>query len=358
MEQQKRMIRQMLKAGCMDNQVFSDTEIGTPQGGIISPVLANIALDGLEIHLKKELRNKYTYKEIERGFRLVRFADDFVVLHSNKEVIVDSQEITKKWLAKIGLKLSESKTKITHSSEGFDFLGFNIRHYHNNYDHFMCKNKSLQSQKLKDFKLLIKPSKKTIKKHSHAIKEVLRSTRAASQDVVIKRLNPIIKGWANYHKNVVSGEIFARQDYIVFQQRWAWSKRRHINKSKRWIVKKYFRTIGRRKWCFATKDNVLTKHSDTKIVRHVMVKTGKSYYDGDEIYWANRLSKGYGNISPSEAKLLKRQNGKCIFCGAQFRNEDIMEVHHRMKKKYGGKDKYKNLALIHKHCHDQLHGKK
>ncbi len=96
MEQQKRMIRQMLKAGCMDNQVFSDTEIGTPQGGIISPVLANIALDGLEIHLKKELRNKYTYKEIERGFRLVRFADYFVVLHSNKEVIVDSQEITKK----------------------------------------------------------------------------------------------------------------------------------------------------------------------------------------------------------------------------------------------------------------------
>lgn len=356
---QKRMVRQMLKAGCMDNQVFSDTEIGTPQGGIISPVLANIALDGLETHLQTELRKKYTCKEIEQStLRLVRFADDFVVIHINKEVIVDSRKIIKEWLAQMGLELSESKTKITHSSEGFDFLGFNIRHYQNNYDHFMCKNGSLESLKLKDFKLLIKPSKKTIKKHSHAIKEVLRSTRAATQDVVIKRLNPIIKGWANYHSHVVSSEIFARQDYIVFQQLWAWSKRRHKNKSKRWIVKKYFRTIGKRKWSFATRENVLTKHSDTKIVRHVMVKVGKSYYDGDEIYWAKRLSKGYGYISPSKAKLLKNQNGKCIFCDAQFRNEDIMEVHHRIKKKDGGKDKYKNLDLIHKHCHDQLHGKK
>lgn len=354
----KRMIRQMLKAGCMDNQVFSNTEIGTPQGGIISPLLANIALDGLETHLKTELKKKYTYKEIGQGaFRLVRFADDFVVLNSNKEVIVDAKRITKQWLAERGLELKTSKTKITHSSEGFDFLGFNIRHYHDNYDHFMCKNRSLESSKLKDFKLLIKPSKKTIKKHSHAIKELLRSTRAATQDDVIKKLNPIIKGWANYHKNVVSSEIFARQDYIVFQQLWAWSKRRHTNKSKRWIVKKYFRTIGKRKWCFATSVNVLTKHSDTKIIRHVMVKTGKSYYDGDETYWANRLSKGYGNISLSEAKLLKRQNGKCIFCDAQFKNEDIMEIHHRIKKKDGGKDRYKNLTLIHKHCHDQWHGK-
>lgn len=356
---QKRMIRQMLKAGCMDKQVFSETEIGTPQGGVISPLLANITLDGLETHLKTELKKKYTYKEIGQGaFRLVRFADDFVVLHSKKEVIVDSKRITKEWLAEKGLELSESKTKMTPSREGFDFLGFNIRHSHDNYNHFMCKSRSLESQKLKNFKLLIKPSKKTIKKHSHAIKEVLRSSKAATQDDVIKRLNPIIKGWANYHSHVVSKEIFARQDYIVFQQLWAWSKRRHINKSKRWIVKKYFRTIGGRKWCFATKDNVLNKHSDTKIVRHVMVKTGKSYYDGDETYWANRLSKGYGNITPSEAKLLSIQNGKCIFCDAQFRNEDIMEVHHRIKKKYGGKDKYKNLALIHRHCHDQLHGKK
>lgn len=354
---QRRMIRQMLQAGCMDNQEFSSTEQGTPQGGIISPVLANIALDGMETHLKQELRKKYTREETARGLtRLVRYADDFVILHKNKEVIEDSKRIIKEWLSEIGLELSESKTKITHSSEGFDFLGFNIKHYQKNYDHFMCKNKS--SKSLREFKLLTKPSKKTIQKHSHAIKEVLRSSRAATQDDVIKRLNPIIKGWANYHSHVVSSKIFARQDYIVFKQLMAWSKRRHKNKSKSWIVKKYFRPIGKRKWCFATKKNVLIKHSDTKIVRHRIVKRGKSYYDGDEIYWAKRLSKGYGNISPSKAKLLKVQNGKCIFCDAQFRNEDMIEIHHIIWKKDGGRDEYKNLTLIHKHCHDQLHGKK
>jgi RNA-directed DNA polymerase len=348
------MIRQMLKAGCMDKQIFSSTEQGTPQGGIISPVLANIALDGMEIHLKMELRKKYTYGEIERGaVRVVRYADDFVILHANKEVIVDSKRIIKEWLSQMGLELSESKTKITHSSEGFDFLGFNIKHYQTNRDHFMYK-----SGRQHDMILLTKPSKKALKKHNQAIKEVLRNSKALAQDVVIRRLNPIIKGWSNYYSHVASSKVFGVQDYQIFKKIWPWVKRRHGNKSKSWMVSRYFRTIGKRKWCFATNENILTKHSDTKIVRHVMVKAGKSYYDGDETYWAKRLSKGYGNISPSKTKLLKKQNGKCNFCGSQFRNEDVMETHHIIMKKDGGKREYENLVLIHKHCHDQLHGKK
>jgi RNA-directed DNA polymerase len=355
---QKRMIRQMLKAGCMDNQVFSSTELGTPQGGIISPVLANIALDGLETYLYSELSKKYNVKELYRKkLRLVRYADDFVILYPDKEVIIDSKRIIVKWLAQMELELSESKTKITHSSEGFDFLGFNVKQYQVKRDHFMDRNKSAK-QKLRDFKLLIKPSKKAIKKHDQSIKEVLRSSKASTQDTVIKRLNPLIRGWANYYNHQVSKKTFSNLDYQMWIKLWSWSKRRHGEKSKGWIAKKYFKPIGKKKWCFATKENVLANHFDTKIVRHVMVKTGKSYYDGDETYWAKRLRRGYGNISPSKAKLLKKQNGKCNFCDSQFRNEDLMETHHVIMKKDGGKREYKNLVLIHKHCHDQLHGKK
>jgi RNA-directed DNA polymerase len=352
------MIRQMLKAGIMEKQVLSESEQGTPQGGIISPVLANIALDGMETDLYSELGKKYNIKELYRkSLRLIRYADDFIVLYPDKEVIVDSKRIIQEWLSQIGLELSESKTKITQSSEGFDFLGFNIKHYQTKFSYYTDREKS-EKQKARDFKLLIKPSKKAIEKHNQAIKEILRSSKASTQDTVIKRLTPMIRGWANYYRHQVSKKTFSNLDYQMWLKLWSWSKRRHGNKSKSWIAEKYFRTVGKRKWCFATKANVLANHSDTKIVRHVMVRTGKSYYDGDEIYWAKRLRRGYGNISPSKAKLLKKQDGKCNYCGSQFRDSDIMETHHIIEKKDGGRDEYKNLTLIHKHCHDQLHGKK
>jgi len=355
---QKVMIQQMLKAGIMEKQVFDESEQGTPQGGIISPILANIALDGMEIYLYSELGKKYNIKELYRkSLRIVRYADDFVVLYPDKEVIIDSKRIIQEWLLQMGLELSESKTKITHSSEGFDYLGFNIKQYQTKFDHFMDRKKSTK-RKAREFKLLIKPSKKAIKKHNQAIKDVLRSSKASTQDTVIKRLTPIIRGWANYYSHQISKKTFSNQDYQMWLKLWSWSKRRHGNKSKSWIAKKYFRTVGKKKWCFATKTNILANHSDTKIVRHVMVRTGKSYYDGDEIYWAKRLSKGYGNISPSKAKLLKKQDGKCNYCDSQFRDSDIMETHHIIEKKNGGRDEYKNFSLIHKHCHDQLHGKK
>jgi len=354
---QKVMIRQMLKAGIIEKQALSESEQGTPQGGIISPILANIALDGMETYLYSELGKKYNIKELYRkSLRLIRYADDFVVLYPDKEVIVDSKRIIQEWLSQMGLELSESKTKITYSSEGFDFLGFNIKHYQTKFDHFTDREKS-DKQKARDFKLLIKPSKKAIEKHNQAIKKILRNSKASTQDTVIKRLIPIIRGWANYYRHQVSKRTFSNLDYQMWLKLWSWSKRRHGNKSKSWIAKKYFRTVGRRRWCFATKANVLANHSDTKIMRHVMVRTGKSYYDGDETYWAKRLRRGYGNISPSKAKLLKKQDGKCNYCSSQFRDSDKMEAHHIIEKKNGGREEYKNLTLIHKHCHDQLHGK-
>jgi RNA-directed DNA polymerase len=354
----KGTIEQWLKAGIMENQEFTPSIIGTPQGGIISPLLANIALDGMETYLYNELRKKgYLVKELYLGkIIIIRYADDFVVMHENKEVIEDSKLIIAEWLKKRGLELSEEKTRIVHSTEGFDFLDFNVRHYKNETTGYRAK-KFANKQ---GFKLLIKPSKKSIKAHSDKIKEILRQMKAAPQEKVIEKLNPIIKGWTNYFRIGVSSDTFSQLDYLMWQKLWAWSKRRHSTKGKRWVVDKYFHTIGKRKWNFATKkdghiDQVLYKYSDTKIQRHVKVRSGKSYYDGDEIYWAKRLSGGYSDISPSKAKMLKSQDGKCAYCGAVFKNGDLMEAYHKTHKAHGGMDKYGNLILMHRHCHDQYH---
>jgi RNA-directed DNA polymerase len=279
-------------------------------------------------------------------------------MHNDKEVIESSKRIIAEWLKVRGLELSEEKTKIVHSTEGFDFLGYNIKHYDNETTGYRA-DKFTNKQ---GFKLLIKPSKKSIKAHSDKIKEVLRKRKAATQEEIIKELNPIIRGWTNYFKNSVASETFNRMDHLMWEKMWAWSKRRHNGKGKSWIVDKYFHTIGRRKWNFATAkaneiDKVLCKHTDTKIKRHVKVKAGKSYYDGDEIYWAKRLSKGYGDISPSKAKMLVKQKGNCEYCNAKIRNGDLMETHHKTFISEGGNNAYTNLVLMHRHCHDQFHAK-
>jgi RNA-directed DNA polymerase len=342
----------------MENQEFQASDIGTPQGGIISPLLANIALDGMEGYLYEKLREKgYKVIELRNGaFRVVRYADDFVVMHENKKVIEDSKPIIAEWLEERGLELSEEKTKIVHSTEGFDFLGFNCRHYENKNTGYEARNFANKQ----GFKILIKPSKKSIETHSDKFKDVLRGMKAAPQEEIIRKLNPIIKGWTNYFRIGVSSDTFTQLDHLMWQKLWAWAKRRHSHKSKKWIALKYFHTIGNRKWCFATKkdgeiDQVLNKYSDMKIKRHVKVKAGKSFYDGDELYWAARLSKGYGDISPSKAKMLVKQDGKCGYCNAEFKNGDLMEAHHKTFIKEDGKDTYTNLVLMHKHCHDQYH---
>jgi RNA-directed DNA polymerase len=354
----KSTIKQWLKAGIMENQEFQPSIVGTPQGGIISPLLANIALDGMETYLFEKLMEKgCKANDLKRGkLSIVRYADDFVIMHENKAIIEDSKLIIAEWLKERGLELSEEKTKIVHSTEGFDFLGFNVRHYENETKGYRAK-KFANKQ---GFKILIKPSKKSIKTHSDKIKEVMRQMKAAPQEEVINKLNPIIKGWTNYFRIGVSSDTFMKLDYLMWQKLWAWSKRRHNSKGKIWVANKYFHTIGKRKWCFATKkdgqlDQVLVRHTYTKIQRHVKVQAGRSFYDGDEIYWAKRLSKGYGDITPSKAKMLKSQGGKCAYCGAVFKNGDLMESHHKTHKAHGGMNNYGNLILMHRHCHDQYH---
>jgi RNA-directed DNA polymerase len=354
----KYTVNQWLKAGVMENQELQASDIGTPQGGIISPLLANIALDGMEGYLYEKLREKgYKARDLYRGqIRVIRYADDFVVMHENKRVIEDSKQIIAEWLKERGLELSEEKTRIVHSTEGFDFLGFNCRHYENETTGY----RAIKFANKQGFKILIKPSKKSIETHLDKIKEVLRTMKAATQEEIIWKLNPIIKGWANYYRVGIASETFKKLDYLMWEKLWAWAKRRHNGKGRVWIAQKYFHTIKKRKWCFATKkdgeiDRVLYKYSDTKIQRHVKVKAGKSFYDGDELYWGPRLSQGYSDISPSKAKMLVKQKGKCGYCNAEFKNGDLMEAHHKTFVSEGGKDTYTNLVLMHKHCHDQYH---
>ncbi len=340
----QKQIQAWIEAGAIDKDVFCKTSKGTPQGGVISPLLANIAFMGMETMLYEWVDTwKGTKRVNKKSLTISIYADDFVILHKDKAVIEEAKIRIAKWcMEKMGVELNESKTHISHTSTGFDFLGFNIKQY------------PVTTSK-QGFKTLIKPSKDSIKKHLNAIHDVLKRNKAAPQEAVISKLNPIITGWANYFSHVVSKEIFNKIDNEVWLKAWKWACRRHNNKGLKWVKEKYFRKNGTRNWVFMTevkdKTYTLKQHSDTKIVRHVKVKGTKHIFDGDTTYWVKRGQKD-PTLSTRVQKLLKSQDGKCKWCNLEFSCEDIMEVDHIKPKKEGGKDMYANLQLLHGHCHD------
>ncbi|WP_293109053.1 group II intron maturase-specific domain-containing protein, partial [Moorena sp. SIO3I6] len=196
----------------------------------------------------------------------------------------------------MGLELKPSKTKIVHTFDGFDFLGFNIRQYK------VGKNHSRQG-----FKTIIKPSKEAILEHYGQLSEAINKHRAAPQEALISHLKPIIKGWCNYYRSVCSQETFDDLGNMLWNKLQRWGYRRHPNKSKSWVVKKYWGTIGEDKWTFMTgKDNYLPKHAKTEIIRHVKVKESRSPYDGDLIYWGTRMRK-HPEMTTRKGRLLERQ---------------------------------------------------
>jgi len=279
----------------------------------------------------------------------VRYADDFVIMHKDREVIEQAKEVISKWLAGIGLELKPEKTRMAHTLEGeeagFDFLGFNIRQYR------VGKHRSGKSGK--GFKTLIKPSNKAIKTHKEKLKAVVDSHKAAPQAALISRLNPIIRGWCNYNRTVVSKEIFGELDNYLWEITEKWAKRRHPNKSKGWVHRKYWKAEGSRQWNFMdNKGTKLILHSETEIIRHVKVKGAVSPMDGNLVYWSKRLRKS-PDVSNRVLKLLDRQKGKCKQCGMLFKDGDKWEVDHILPKSLGGKDWYNNLQLLHDYCHHQ-----
>ena len=357
---QRRQIKAWLKAGILDNGKTIFPVEGTPQGGICSPLLTNIALHGMETMIKKYAASlKGNKADNMSSFSLIRYADDFLVIHEKFEHLIECRKIIRNFLNNIGLEFNLEKTKITHTLQkyegniaGFNFLGFNFRQYpvgkHQS-------GKKPNGEKL-GFKTIIKPSKEKVKEHYHNLAHIIDKHKAVPQHILIAKLAPVIIGWTNYYRSACSGETYSKVYNLTFRKLLRWGYRRHPNKSKKWVNNKYWHSIGMKNWCFSRKYknefiSVLPRHPETKIARHTKVKGDASPYDGNNNYWASRMGK-HPEVKPSVAKLLKKQKGKCNHCNLTFKLEDKIELDHIVPRQAGGNKLKDNLQLLHKHCHD------
>jgi RNA-directed DNA polymerase len=339
----RKVLRDWLKAGYVESGKLFPTEAGTPQGGLASPTIANIALDGLEAVLAE--RFGQTRSALERNrVRLVRYADDFVITGNSKELLEhEVKSCVEGFLAERGLELSKDKTLITHISEGFDFLGQNVRKY--------------------DGKLLIKPSGQNVATFLESVREVIRVNRSVKQETLIHLLNLKIRGWANYHRHVVSKETYVKVDYHIWRALWRWARRRHSRKSCRWVRQRYFRTQGHRHWVFAAQTRgydgtprtlSLFSASSTRIVRHVGVKADANPFDPAwDSYFAVRqstrmLERLQGRGFPN--RLWQQQQGKCPGCGQLIVEDDRWVMKPVVPFKVGGTRSLANLKMLHSTC--------
>jgi RNA-directed DNA polymerase len=355
------VIAKWLKAGFVDNNVFEETEDGTPQGGIISPLLANIALHGME----KTLGIKYTPCKRTRGttyenhskYSLCRYADDFVVMCHTKEEAENVRVLLAKYLSERGLTLADDKTKITHVEEGFDFLGFNVRRYN-----VTIFKKGQQPQPGK--KLLIKPSNDSVKTLRAKIKDEFARARGTNAQALIGRLNPIVQGTANYWKTQVAKEIFKDIDFYLWTKTKRWIIRLHPRKNWDWIKERYFKPDSagqsRSKWILTdpVTGNQLRHMSWTEIKRHEMIKHTATPFDSTLTdYFRKRDIKEFDNNNvSSRQKLAKFQNYVCPICKRSITDfKEGLEIHHIVPKYHGGGDEYKNLNLAHISCHIEYH---
>jgi RNA-directed DNA polymerase len=351
----RRTIKAWLKAGVLEDHVFASTEAGTPQGGTISPLLANVALHGME----QAVQAGYNFKGRDKPKpKLVRYADDLVVFFPTREGIEKAKTALETWLTDIGLEMKPSKTRIAHTLQalegeppGFDFLGFEVRQYP------VGKYRSgKHNGKRLGFKTIIQPSKEAIKRHREELRKVVHHGQGLTQAALIGQLNPKIRGWSHYYRSVASKKALNDCDYHLFPLLLRWAKRRHPRKSASWITHKYWRTVEQDHWRFATLEGPhLTNHASIPIQRHVKVKGRASPFDGNLLYWARRLQQSHPLTMSRLGALLYKQQGKCRYCELHFRDGDLIEIDHITPRSQGGKDERSNLAALHRHCHDQRH---
>jgi RNA-directed DNA polymerase len=332
-----------LKAGYVESGKLFPTEAGTPQGGIASPTIANVALDGLEAALTERFGS--TAKSTNQyRVRLVRYADDFIITGISKELLErEVKPCVEAFLAERGLELSQEKTKITHISEGFDFLGQNVRKY--------------------DGKLLIKPSVKNVRAFLDKIRETIRANRSAKQDTLIDLLNPMIRGWANYHRHVVAKRTYSAVDTHIWQALWRWARRRHPKETCGWARRKYFRSLDHRHWVFAAairgyngEPRILSLLSatDTRIARHVRVKSDANPFDPvwDSYFAERKRSRMLQRLKDRSfpKRLWQQQAGKCPVCGQLIDDEDQWLIRPAVPIKAGGTRSLANLKILHSTC--------
>jgi RNA-directed DNA polymerase len=345
----RELIKQWLKAGYLENGVVQKTPLGTPQGGVISPVLLNITLHGLEAALGV-VRNSQGRVVGKRA--LVRYADDLVVFcESREDATVVAEQILPAWLAERGLSLATEKTRIVHLTEGFDFLGFHIRHY-----------EAPQTGR-SGYKLLIKPSKKSVTELRKHLRTIWRQLRGQPVQAVLARLNPIIRGWANYFRTVVSSKTFQKLDNWMTRRAGHYARHTHPDKSKAWRLHKYWGRLNPARndsWVFGDKrtGRYLLKFSWFPIERHILVR-GTASPDDPSLrdYWWARRKVNIRHLTLSDVKLAEAQDWVCRLCGMPLINGEELHRHHIQPKGQGGSDAPSNRELVHLYCHQQHHAR-
>jgi RNA-directed DNA polymerase len=355
------MVKQWLKAGVVENGRLSRTDEGVPQGGVVSPVLLNVALHGMEQAAGVRYRTTGTQagKTVANSPVLIRYADDLVALCHSRDEALEVKARLASWLAPRGLTFNEDKTRVVSLDEGFDFLGFNVRRYHG--------------------KLLIKPSKAAIRRIRQRLRTETLSLRGSNARAVIKRLNPIIRGWAAYYRGVVSSEAFTLLDRYMWALTYKWATFSHSNKPRRWVVNQYFGAFHKSRhdrWVFGDRSSgaYLQKFTWTRIYRHQMVKSRASPDDPALAeYWAERRRKAPPlPIDTTSLRLFETQHGRCSLCGSmllpaddppqspreweQWLGANRKAIIKTARREDGTSDEPKP-RLIHAHCHMEKDGK-
>lgn len=343
----KAILKKWLKAGFIDENTLHPTEAGTPQGGIISPVAANLTLDGLE----RVLRERFPQLGQGRSalVNMVRYADDFIVTGRSKELLeTDVMPLVAEFFKARGLELSAEKTRITHIEEGFDFLGQNVRKYNGT--------------------LLIRPSRNNLRAFLDKLRSQIKANKQAKTGSLIALLNPIIRGWTYYHRHVSSSATFSKVDSAIFDCLWQWARRRHRNKPSRWIYRKYWERLDGNRWVF--RDRTRDEHGKPRIVRlfraasvpiirHVKIKGDANPYDPRwEAYFERRLDVRMEAGQKRRRQLLRlwfRQGGLCTECGHKITRMTGWRSHKIIWRVYGGSDNMSNRVMLHPSCHDKVH---
>lgn len=345
----KVVLRKWLKAGVVDMGRLQATESGTPQGGIISPTLANMALDGLEDELAKHFGASGSKPARRHKVYMVRYADDFIITGSSKELLeTEVRPKVEAFLVVRGLRLSEAKTQIVPMHMGFDFLGWTARKYRGKY--------------------LCKPSKDNVKAFLAKVRGIIGTHKGSKQEHLIWSLNPVIRGWTNYHKHQVASEVFGYVDAQLFRALWRWAKRRHPKKGKRWIAKRYWHPVEKRQWTFAAplrKENgteqliTMVHPSSIKIQRHTQIKSGFNPFDPEwEAYGEKRMQERMCDKIAYRTQIVsmyRQQAGRCALCQEPITPETGWHDHHIVFRSHGGDDTLGNRVLLHPTCHTQLH---
>jgi RNA-directed DNA polymerase len=344
----KVILRQWLKAGYLEAEAFQATETGTPQGGIISPALANRALDGLQAELPRHF-NATPRQTRQTKVHWVRYADDFVVTGSSRELLAEQVlPVVQRFLSGRGLELSLKKTKITAVADGFEFLGQQVRRLGR--------------------KLLVRPAKAKVRALLDKVRDRIGRSGAWTAGEWIQQLNPLLRGWTLYHRHAHSSQTFAYVDRVLRNCLWRWARRRHRHRTCAWITQRYFPRRAGGGQAFrgvvtgkdGRQEGVYLFHpTRQRIVRHVLIRGQANPFDPVwEEYFEQRMLRGMLQTLPGQSRLRflwQRQQGLCPICGQLLTPPRGCHIHHRQWRVYGGEDRAYNLELLHPNCHRQVH---